>query len=430
MKNLIFLLAILLFTTPFSQAQTETTPPKSSSTSKPTRSPRPPRPPRPSKPVRSVKTRTSDGYNYERSSTDNQSNSSISISSSDDTYQLKAYYPTSKIAEVKSLLIKEMGKNNLELKDGTYQWMVKSGQKQVYKILLNHQNLNMTIDKTIASPSLIDKFEDIGLLIKSIITDDKDGHADQLQRDADQLRADAKRMEREADRLLNIAHEDSKRLEVEAKILREKAKKIELTAGQQGGVSTIVKKLLKEDRTIISNQSNVNNLGWTWPKVQVNLISYLTTSELINSNETISLVKETAGIYLNGEKIETKHLEKINQILNFGNFGTAEFQFYKDENHIVIINQSSDIIGFFKVLKSSGHLFSLNTKTHLEINGYNVIKNGIELDEKETKVYNSLLELHGILPAPGKIIELSSKGNYKLGYSINDKAHIGTWIKE
>ena len=66
----------------------------------------------------------------------------------------------------------------------------------------------------------------------------------------------------------------------------------------------------------------------------------------------------------------------------------------------------------------------------LEINGDSTVLNGTQLSAAKVKTINKLLNAHNIIPVPGKEIQLMKKGSYKLGYSIGERTHIGTWGME
>ena len=148
--------------------------------------------------------KTSSSTNYSSSDSDRQnSNVSISSSNTDDSYSFIAKYSGSKDSELKDLIIKEMGSNNLTSTNGKSRWIANSGDEEVYEIELRKGRLTMDVDKNIASPSLVKKIESLGKMAKTIITGKTEASekAAKMQREADRLKREADRMQREADRM-------------------------------------------------------------------------------------------------------------------------------------------------------------------------------------------------------------------------------------
>ncbi len=105
----------------------------------------------------------------------------------------------------------------------------------------------------------------------------------------------------------------------------------------------------------------------------------------------------------------------------------VDFSFFKDGDNIVII-ESVDLEALAQEMIRKGIISSLKDKTKFELNGNSIYRDGKALSQKELSSFNKMLSKFNAIPAPGKILEFSGKGSYKLGYSIGSKTHIGTWV--
>ncbi len=126
---------------------------------------------------------------------------------------------------------------------------------------------------------------------------------------------------------------------------------------------------------------------------------------------------------------ESKHSKYLKLFKNNGIGKNVDFSFNKDGDHIVII-ESAEIEDLAQELIRKGIITSLKAKTKIEINGESVIKNGQAFNKTEVANFNKLLLKYRVIPAPGKILEFTGKGSYKLGYSIGSRTHVGTWVFE
>lgn len=360
-----------------------------------------------------------------------KSNVSISISSTDDYYSFSAKYSGDKDDELKDLLKKEMGTQNLKESKGKYTWEVNSGNEQVYEIELKNGKLSMEIDKTIASKSLIEKFEQLGKTARTIITgkDEEDREMERVQREADRLQRDADRMRREAERLRDQAVRDADRLSREAERLAREAARAGNIARHSGGVSSGILKLLNDSKTYFDGKDTDHN--WILPKLDNDLSSQLLMDGLISSSEDINLTKDGSGIYINGNKLNSSETSKYNSLFKDHKVPDNMYlSFNKQGHHIVIIDEKADVEELLNAMKKANYISSISEKLKLEINGNSVVKNGRTLSHSDVLAYNGLLQKHKVIPAPGKILEIMAPGNYKLGYTIDDKAHLGTWIMQ
>lgn len=397
------------------------------------------------------KTTTSTSYNTSVSTDgveDQNQNVSVSVSNTNHSYSFRARYSGAKDQELKELIIKEMGTNNLTTSNGKLKWSLTSGNEDVYEIELRKGKLTMEVDKNSASPSLVEKIVNLGKSAKTIITGKSEANieAEKLQREADRLKREADRMQREADRMkreeerlqreadrLNRSHtsvyeKDAERFTQEAKKLTSEAAQLTEEARHRGGVSSNIKNLLNEDRTRLEVRSSSKET-WVWPTVQKELITSLLSDKLITSEATVHLTRDASGMYINGEKLKETNERKYSALfLKYGIAKNNYFSFDKSQNHIVIINEPIRLDELVNELKTVGFIRSVNDKVSIELNGYTMIKNGASLTPEKVSKYNALFLKHNIIAAPGKIIEFMGNGGYKIGYSLGPKSHIGTWV--
>jgi len=399
--------------------------------------------------VSSVSQNSSNSYSYSISDSDDQNgNVSISSNNSDDSYSFRASYSESKDSELKDLITKEMGANNLTNSNGKSRWVANSGKEEVYEIELREGRLTMEVNKNIAAPSLVEKIESLGKTARTIITGKTEVHdkAAKMQREADRLKREADRMQREADRMKREEErikrdaeriqsenttryqEDARRFKEEAKRLASEADEMDVRARHLGGVSNTVRTLLKHERTLYEGRSQDESANWVWPKVQESLIAMLISDGFISNERTVNFAMDNSGNYINGEKMSESKRSRYSKLFESNGIGkNLDFTFNKEGNHIVII-ESVDIEGLAQELIKKGIISSLKDKTRIEINGYSVVKDGKTLSKGDVSNYNKLLLKYGAIPAPGKILEFMGKGAYKIGYSIGSKTHVGTWV--
>lgn len=387
-------------------------------------------------------------YSYSHSSDkdgkNQNSNVSVSISNSNDSYKLRAKFPKEKYDEVKTILLKELNQKNYKAESSeTHRWTSSNDKNRVYDVTLSGTKLSIDLDKDVASSSLSEKFKALGLTIRTVIVGEQNQarrNAERLQRDADRLRRDAEHMQREADRLERDAErraedvskqyrDDAKRIADEARRLADEASGLNTEARHKGGISSMIKKLLKESKTYLSNNSKEGN-NWNWPSAQKAFLEELIKDGMIsNKDNNISFTKDETGTYLNGHKLNKQQIRNYKNI--FEKHGIAQdndFSFYKINDHIAIISSNANLESFIKDAVYKGVLSSKNDKVKLEINGNSGYKNGAQLSLKELTTINKILLKNNIIPAPGKIFEILKPGTFKLGYSIDDKTHFGTWV--
>ncbi|WP_347923604.1 hypothetical protein [Pontimicrobium sp. SW4] len=365
---------------------------------------------------------------------DNQkSNVSISISSTDAFYKLKAKFPKDRTLEIKDVLMSEMGSNNLVSKKNQDIWSVKSNGDDIYEINLRNGNISMYIDKEVASSALVEKFGDIGLIIKSFISGNDDDNsemreADRLQREAEHMKRNAEHMQREADRLaISNRNHDATRYSNQAKEYQEKANLMEEEAKHKGGVSSIIRKLLNDNKTYFNDNNTFPN--WKWPAFQKELLTYSSKNNIIRNDTEINLYTDESGIYINGGKLNNSQESHITGLFKAHDLEFENFSFNKEKQHIVVIDGSHlDIEKLIDSMVEKGLLSSKTKNTKIEINGTSVIKDGKSLSSYNVEIYNDLLHQHNVIPAPGKTIEILKSKIYKVGYDVGEKSFIGTWF--
>jgi hypothetical protein len=381
------------------------------------------------------------------SSSSTQSEStSISISHTDDAYKLKASFPKNREAKLKELIQKTLGDKNLDIRNGYSKW---SNNKKVYEIKLTQTTLRIWIDLNIASANLIEKFEVLGSDAKTIISgSNATVEKERMQREAERMRREADRMQREAKRLeLQIEREtkrverevqrenervqrDAKRIEREAKRLDLEAKRIEKEARHKGGVSSHIKSLLNDSKTRYTGTSS-SNLNWIWPSVQKNLLTAFMKDELITSTSQVAFTVEKDRMYVDGVELSEAQNKKYSTMLRKAGIQTnADFSFYKKGDHIVIIGLNAKIKKTFNDLHKQGFIASTDEAVKFLIDGNSITQNGTSLSSDKVAAINTILSDNGIIPAPGKYLEMEKAGSYRLGYRIGSKGIVGTWIEE
>jgi hypothetical protein len=353
---------------------------------------------------------------------------SVSISDSDDSYSFRAKFSSQRFNDVKELLENEMNKKNYSFEKGKHQWKLETNNQEIYEVSLSKTRLNMFLDKDLASDNLAEKFKNLGLTLRSVISG-KDPNEDAIERqkrEADKLTRDAQRMLREAERLNKLSENDAKAIADYAKHLADKAKNESAELHHLGGVTELVETLLNDDKTAV-NYNIVTQSSWRFYQLQKELVKLLKTLQLIGSENEFNLVKDDTGMYASGKRLTTIQETRIKRLFNEHKMlNTNDFSFYKKGNHIVVINSDANIKGFLRAAKDKGLITSTTKPVKLVINGYSAFKDGQKFSKDQLDTLNKLLTNHNIIPAPGKTLEVMKNG-YKLGYTVNDKMHYGTW---
>ncbi|GEQ86750.1 hypothetical protein ULMS_22580 [Patiriisocius marinistellae] len=400
-----------------------------------TQPPQPPTPPSNNVSVHSDETKSSTSYSYSIKDDDNKGSSgnvSISTSSNDGSYSFRLRYDGSKDDQIKKLLYKEMGTNNLDTSGSKDVWITKSGGEEVYEIKFGKGKLNMDVDKEIASEAIANKIAEIGKTVRTIITGQKEGdrEAERLQREADRLQRDADRMRREADRLQQQEQRNIDRIKREADRLAREAERAGDNARRSGGVSAVVIELLKEDKTYYDGLDN--GTAWVLPKLLPLLMSQLEKDGFIKTGEDINILNEESGMYINGNRISKMTLQygKYNAIFKKANIRTDNyFSLNKNKNNVIVVDNNANIDNLLFTLRTLKLIPENDEKLILELNGNTVIQNGISLSTSQVKLFNKVLLGENVILAPGKVLEIKGEDNYTLGYTLNNgKTHLGTWV--
>lgn len=415
----------------------------------------PPTPPTPPSTSSSSSSSSSSASNYSSSmkSSGKNGSTSVSISQTDDDYKFRARFPKNRYAKLKTLIENTLGGKNMDIGKGYSKW---SNDEKVYYVKLTEKNLRMTVDLNVASPDLAEKIRALGNDAKIIISGSNvKVERDRVQREADRVRREAGRMQREAERLERQALRNTERVkreaerevarmereqqrmkraaervEREAKRIEREAKRLEEQARHKGGVSSYIKRLLDDPKTKYTTTSG-SNLNWIWPEVQENLLASLLEDNLIKSTEEVTFTTEKDRMYSNGKELTEAQNEKYSRMFrNAGIQSNTDFSFYKQADHIVVIGLNAHIKKVFKDLHQKGHIASTDEEIKLLIDGNSITQNGIALGDDKVAEYNAILRDNGIIPAPGKYIEMKKEGSYRLGYSLGSNGIVGTWIEE
>ncbi|AXG69279.1 hypothetical protein KORDIASMS9_01499 [Kordia sp. SMS9] len=396
---------------------------------------------------------SSSNYSSSMKSSGKNGSTSVSVSQTDDDYKFRARFPKNRYAKLKTLIENTLGGKNMDIGKGYSKW---SNDEKVYYVKLTEKNLRMTVDLNVASPDLAAKISALGKDAKLIISGSTvKVERERMQRKADRMRVEADRMQREAERLERQALREAertkrmaqrekermqreqeqikraaKRVEREAKRVEREAKRLEEQARHKGGVSSYIKRLLDDPKTKYTATSGAN-LNWIWPEVQENLLASLLEDNLIKSTAEVTFTTEKDRMYSNGAELTATQYEKYNSMLrNAGIQSNADFSFYKQADHIVVIGLNARIKKVFNDLHKKGHIASTDEAIKLLIDGNSITKNGTVLGKEKVAAYNAILRDNGIIPAPGKYIEMKKAGSYRLGYSLGSKGIVGTWIEE
>ncbi|MCD2258166.1 hypothetical protein [Psychroserpens luteolus] len=161
--------------------------------------PEPPTPPQ---------TNTTSGTSYSISidnDDDETSNSSISIKTTDEYYKFRASFHKSKNERVKSMIIKNLGNNNLKVEGNTYLWTDSKNGDEVFECKLTKGHLRMSLDSEVASQGFTQKITELGRELKYFIsgTDRKKEElkkAERAKRDLERAQRDLERAKRDLER--------------------------------------------------------------------------------------------------------------------------------------------------------------------------------------------------------------------------------------
>ena len=415
-----------------------------------------PNPPTPPATPATTSTTTSGNYRVTVNSSDSDTgqNINISISNNDSEYSVKANFPGESGIKLLDYFMEKMGAKNLTTKGNSSNWVANANGDEVYRISLSEERLTMKIDKEVASNDLVEKFAKMGTDVRTIITGESTEKAEvkRLEREADRLRRDAERMQREASRLeaqvrrnlerqerdrgevehnMNRAQRDADRVKREAERVYEEAERAGHMSASSGGMDSTVREVLRKGNTFFDEAKAQNTNGWTWPAFQQALIFSLKEDKLVGEDSELVFVRDQSGMYVNGNKLNSAEVSRYTNLFKKHGLSRADyFTFYKLNDHIMVINSNAQILEFFDALKDQGIIDSVKKPVKLEINGDSTVLNGTQLSAAKVKTINKLLNAHNIIPVPGKEIQLMKKGSYKLGYSIGERTHIGTWGME
>ena len=136
-------------------------------------------------------------------------------------------------------------------------------------------------------------------------------------------------------------------------------------------------------------------------------------------------------MYANGTELSEAQRRTYNKMFRkAGIQANADFSFYKKGNNIVVIGLNAKIKKVFNDLYKNGHIASTDEAVKLAIDGNSITQNGQSLAKDKVAAYNAILRDNGIIPSPGKYIEMKKAGSYRLGYSLGNRGIVGTWIEE
>lgn len=168
--------------------------------------------PEPPTPPETPKTTSGTSYSITIENDDNeQHNSSVSISISDDSYKFRASYHKSKNEGVKAILLDKLGKENLTIKGNTYLWSDNQSGDEVFECKLTKEHLRMYVDTEVASKGFTEKINKLGKELKYFIS------GTDAKKESERAEAKAKRELERAERELARAKREAERAAREAK---------------------------------------------------------------------------------------------------------------------------------------------------------------------------------------------------------------------
>jgi len=354
-------------------------------------------------------------------------NTSFSVSSSNDEYRLKSRYPKNRYPAVKDFLIEELGTKRMQSSGKDMTWSLQADKGTVYEVELSETKLKIELDKTLASPDLSGKFDDMGAILRTLISGgNQRQELERLERDAERARRDAQRMQREAERLRALSQRDASRIEREAERLERESDRLYATSKRNGGIDGYVREVLKQPSTVYDFNS-VSTDQWKWPALQRALIVALERDELISPDEEIVFVKEDSGMYVNGIQVKTSLWSSYNSLFRKYGYGDIEdISFYKQDDHIAVLSGPDDFEDLLDELEDEKLIRISKMPTVIEINGASVVVDGKKLSQSETDRWNTLLHAEHVIPAPGKTIKIDAT-SASLGYSFG-KNTLGMWM--
>ena len=163
--------------------------------------PKPPEPP---------KTTSSKSYSVSVKNSDSESHtSSVSISVSDDSYKFRAQYHKSKNNGVKTILLEQLGENNLKVNGNTYLWR-DTNSDDVFECKLSKGQLRIYVDIEAVSKDFVDDIKSLGEHLKEYISGSK-------SKDEAKSLAKAKRELERAERELERAKREAERAAIAVK---------------------------------------------------------------------------------------------------------------------------------------------------------------------------------------------------------------------
>lgn len=377
-------------------------------------------------------------------------NIAISISDNNSHYNLSARFPENKISEVKRIITSELG--NPAGTSGTKSyWESSTGEDEVYKVAMRGNKLSVFLDKEVADENLITKIKNMGKLIRQAISgkdveEEREAQhlqreADRLKREAERMRMESRRMQREAERLKEREEQlkeqnkqvasryerDAAQLAEEYQRIAAEAERLNRNAINNGAVSDVAARLLKKSSTVMPTPF-VNTNNWKWPGAQKALLEKLITDAIITSDSEVIFARNPNGIYINGTRMSPGTQMRYDRLLKTHGIAMIDFfTFYKNGNHIIIVDDQALIEPILIRLQSAGHIATLQTKTSIAINGATVKINGEHITSEKVSEINNILSENNVIGAPGKMLNILGPNNYSLGYTDKD-AHLGTLV--
>ncbi len=143
---------------------------------------------------------------------DSHTNSSVSVTVSEDSYKFKASFHKSKTEKIKKIILDRLGKENIVVKNGTYLWNRIVNGDEVFGCRLSKGHLKIFLDKDEMSTGFYNKIEALGKELKYAISGNSSKQ--QTKRDSDRAQRDLERAQRDLERAqrdLERAKRDLKR---------------------------------------------------------------------------------------------------------------------------------------------------------------------------------------------------------------------------
>ena len=149
--------------------------------------------PKTPKPPKTSSTGTS--YSIDFDYDDDGTNSSVSVKKNQRVYKLTASFDRGRTNEIKKILLKKLGKRELNVTGSTYTWIKIIKGEEFFECKLTKGKLRFFIDKEYASSSFIESMVNFGDKLRDTITG-SDTDKEEIERAKEELKRAEERLKR------------------------------------------------------------------------------------------------------------------------------------------------------------------------------------------------------------------------------------------